>query len=1074
LALRSLLALVVLIGLLGLGLWLARTEIAQRLAIAALECEGLAPTILVVDDLGFSRARATGIAIGPEGEIHAESLEIDYSISGLLSGRVESLRIGSLRARGTLNEDGNFSVPALDPVLGGGSGEDIAIPALPFDRIELQDFSLSLETTGNPVVIAGNADLRQARPGVVDFSIEISDLHTEWDERVSLSGTVRDAGAGKLGLDGQMEGTIAAPGATMSFAAELSGAKAGSDLSAKAVISRLDLKSSTFQAEGMSGEIVYETRADIPQSIAMELDIPEARLLNRNVGPGHVTARRDGTQIAVTADLDSEAGRFTLDAEGDPGDPEEPMTFTLDGALDPALLAALLDMPTAPAGTILIAGNGSLSTPKDFAGGDTPELATLLKALRMAATISPRLTNFDLPGMVKAASLSGEASLSIDEQEIALSFLPGFGLTGLTIDPALSGQLPADIAESLALGSEREPAVIGDTPLRLTLAPTNAGYTVTASGEIAGHGAAPNSRLAVEGAMNLGPGFQPGSIVAHSLEASLTGLVHEGMAVNLDIRLGDVRSADGVTTGGLALRLRGGGKPDSSTALAGAKIDLDGHFHHADGALTLTLDDSSRLNLADLRVDGDPVAIKPIALRIRSGEASTITARTSSPAGIAYDLRLGHADLEMSLVDDGDPTIFAFERGTMRIEGSSEAMTLGWNVTVGTIDGLPIAFKGLTLNTTLHGLSGGLRGTARLRSNLRHVAEEQFVLPLSLVMDARLAAGLLSATATLKDPSERIFVTGEARHNFTSNSGDALFDAKRIEFLETVFQPEDTFPVFANLDARVDGAIDLAGSARWTPGQFDSGMELALDFPSIFSPEATLRDVAGVIVFDSLSHFTTPPDQIIAIGYADVGVPLEAGQLVLHVKPGQIIRAEIQDFDLYGGHVFVDPVDYDPRNDQLSLILGASGVRIENMLAPVRLGTLEATGVLDGRVPIIIRDGELLVSGGVLESVNGGRIRYIPEVVGDAVREVDEGTALFLDAVSNFEYSLFRVTIDESEDEGMILGFEIDGRNPAVYEGVPIELHIAITGEVREVLYSGISTYELPQRIAAALEKFKE
>lgn len=1073
-ALRALLALVVLICLLGTGLWLARTEIAQDLAIAALEREGLSPAILIVDDLGFSGARATGIAIGPQGGIQAESLEIDYSLSGLFSGRVDTLRIGSLRARGRLDDAGDFSMPALDPVLGGGSREDIAIPALPFDRIELEDFAFSLETTGNPVVIAGNADLRQAGPGTVDFSIELSDLHTEWDERVSLSGTIRNAGAGKLGLVGRMEGTIAARGAALSFDADLTGALAGSDLSAKAVMSRLDLKSETFQAEGMSGEIAYETRADIPQSIAMELDIPEARLLGRDIGPGHVTARRDGTQIAVTANLESEAGRFSIDAEGDPDDRQEPMTFTLNGALDPALLATLLDMPTAPTGTVLVAANGSLSTPKDLSGGDTPELDTLLKALRMAATISPRLTALEIPGMFKAASLSGEASLSISEQDIALSFLPGFGLTGVTFEQALADRLPPEIAESLAVKSDREIKVAGDTPLRMTLAPTDEGYTVTATGEMAAHGAAPNSRLAVEGAMNLDRDFAPRLIVAHSLEASLAGVEFAGMAGSLDIHLGDVRSAEGATTGGLTLRLRGGGKPDPSTALAGAKIDLDGHFHHADGALTLTLDDSSRLNLADLRLDGDPVAIKPIALRIRSGEASTITARTDDSVGIAYDLRLAHADLAVSLVDDDDPTIFAFERGTMRIEGDSEAMTLAWNVTVGTIDDLPVAFEGLTLNAVLHGLSGDLRGTARLRSSLRHVAEDQVVVPLALVMDARLAEGLVSAAATLKDPSERIFVTGEARHDFAANSGDARFNAKRIEFLETVFQPEDIFPIFADLDARVDGAIDFLGFAEWTPGQFDSGMELALDFPSIFSPEATLRDVAGVIEFDSLSHFTTPPDQIIAIGYADVGVPLEAGQLILHVRPGQIIRAEIQDFDLYGGRVFVDPVDYDPRDDQLSLVLGARGVRIEDMLAPARLGTLEATGVLDGRVPINIRDGEVSVSGGILESVDGGRIRYIPEVVGDAVREVDEGTALFLDAVSNFEYSLFRVTIDEAEGQEMVLEFEIDGRNPAVYEGVPIELHIAITGEVREVLYSGISTYELPQRIAAALEKFKE
>jgi hypothetical protein len=1062
------------IGLLGIGLWLFRKEIAQRVAIAELEREGLGPAALIVEDIGFSFARATGIAIGPAGGIHASSLEIDYSLSGLLNGRVGTLRIEGLRARGRLDEKADISVPALDPVLGGGSGGGPAIPALPFERIDLRDFVLTLETSGAPTVIAGSGMLRQAEPDAVDFSIEISDLHTEWDERVTLSGTVRGTDDGSLGLDGRMEGTIAAPEATLSFDAALTGAMADAEISAKAVFSRLDLNSSAFQADGISGEIAYETRGDLPQTISMELDLPKARLFGTAIGPGHVSARRNGTEIAVTADLDSEAGRFALDAEGDPENPDESLTFTLDGALDPALLAALLDIPKAPAGTILVAANGTLAIPKDLAGRDTPELTSLLDAMRMAATVSPRLTDFDLPRMFKAASLSGDANLSVGDRNVALSFLPGFGLTGLIVDPGLAGRLPPDIAEGLVLGAERELAVSGDAPLRLTVAPTEAGYTLTASGEVAGHGPKPNPRLAIEGAMALDSEFVPSSMVAHSIDASVTGFRHAGVAGDLGIRFGNVKSIGGTTTGGFALRLRGDGQPAPGVALEGATVDLDGQFRYAEQALALTAEESSRLTLAGLRIDGEPVTSVPIALRIRSGTISVPGSGASDPDGIAYDLRLAHSDLALSIPDDDGPTPLTLERGGMHVTGGSDSLTLGWNVPAGTIDDLPIAFEDLALNAAFHGLSGEPTGTARLRSKLRHLAEKEAVLPLALVVNARMASELLSATAMLNDAGDRIHVTGEARHDFASGSGEATFDARRIEFLETVLQPEDLFPTLADLNMRVDGMLDLTGSATWSAGSFDSGMELALDFPSIINPEAILKDVGGVIVFDSLSPLTTPPDQAIYIGYADVGVPLESGRLVLHVKPGPIVRAEANGFDLYGGQVYVDPLDYDPSDDQIGLVLGVAGVRIEDLLAPARLGTLEATGVLDGRIPIVVRDGELVISGGVLESVSGGRIRYIPEEVGEAVSKVDRGTALFLDAVSNFEYSVFRVTIDEAEDEDMVLGLEIKGSNPTVYKGVPIVLNIAISGEVREVLYSGLSTYGLPEKIAAALERFGE
>ena len=1071
---RLLLGFVGLLSVLLLGVWLARHEIVERLAVIALEREGLAPASLTVEEIGLTDARVTAVSIGPGRGLRAVSVEFDYSLDSLLAGEVEAVRVETLRAHGLVGEFGAVSIPALDPVLGVGSGGPPVVPALPAARIDIRDFALSLETPEGPAVIAGDSTMRRIGPDAVAFTVELSDLHTEWDERILLRGTARRADGIGVGLDGGLEATIVAPGFTISAEAKLSAVLAETELTAKASVSRLDFDAPSFHAQGMTGEAAYEDKDGELESLSIALDMPTARLLGEDIGPGRIEARRDGTQIAVTAVLDSDVGHFSLDAEGDPEDPAKPLGFTLNGIMDPRLPAALLGATEAPDGDIRLDVTGSLAAPSALLTGAAPNLAILLQALNLEANLESAVDGFTLPGSLRASGLAGNARLSVSENGAVLTLFPEFGLTGLAFEPGLIASLPPDLAEALNPGGARDFAVDGTAPLRLTLVPRTTGYAITISGALSGRGAEPDLNLAADGSLLLARDYTLRSVVARFVEAKLQGFRYDDLAGDLEARLTDLKGAPEVFGGTMALRLRGDVQGASSVTLRAADLELDGPFNYANETVSLTPGRGSRLTVTGLRVDGEPIGATPIALGIRPGRGSTVTLHTGAQPDLDYDLDLTLAALNFHLTGQDGPTLLGLGPSAVRVSGNTEALTLDWSSAGLAIGDQSVAVEGLKLDAALHGLGGGLRGTARLGGTVRDMADEPFVLPLALALDARLAAGILTATAKLSDSGARIVVTGVVRHSLASDAGEATFEAERIDFIESVLQPQDLFPALADVKARVDGFLDMSGAAAWAGEEFNAGMELALDLRSFVSPEAILKDIAGVVVFDSLFPLTTPPDQVVVFGYADIGVPLESGQVIFRLNPGPIIRAEAKDFDLYGGRIFVDPLDYDPAAEEISLVLGATGVRIKDMLAPARLGTLEATGALDGRLPIVIRGGEVAISGGVFESPEGGSIRYIPEDVGDAVREVDEATGLFLDAVSDFRYDRFRVTIDEGEDDEMLLGIEIEGHNPAVYEGVPIELNIAISGQVREVLYSGISTYELPERIAEALERFRE
>ena len=145
------------------------------------------------------------------------------------------------------------------------------------------------------------------------------------------------------------------------------------------------------------------------------------------------------------------------------------------------------------------------------------------------------------------------------------------------------------------------------------------------------------------------------------------------------------------------------------------------------------------------------------------------------------------------------------------------------------------------------------------------------------------------------------------------------------------------------------------------------------------------------------------------------------------------------------------------------------------MLAATKVGDLTATGTLNGQIPVAFEDGRVFLRNGVLESApGGGTIQYRPEAVGPALSDANEGTALFLDIVRDFQYDSVRVTIDEQESGDIPFNFKIKGKNPTVYKGIPVELNLSMSGPLRAILQQGLKTYTLPDRLLERMQDFAD
>ncbi|MFQ5970932.1 MAG: YdbH domain-containing protein, partial [Alphaproteobacteria bacterium] len=325
----------------------------------------------------------------------------------------------------------------------------------------------------------------------------------------------------------------------------------------------------------------------------------------------------------------------------------------------------------------------------------------------------------------------------------------------------------------------------------------------------------------------------------------------------------------------------------------------------------------------------------------------------------------------------------------------------------------------------------------------------------------------------LADASGRLALNAEGHHDMTRGSGELRGQLKRLTFLPTVLEPSRLFPVLAGKFEEVDGAVDATGRISWDGGEPVSSLDLLVEVKRLTTGEITVENANTIVHFDSLFPPTTPPGQEILVGLIDVGVPMTRGRLLFQLRGDGSVEVELDELLLFGGSIGSEPFRLSPTDPNFAVDLEVSGVQLARILKLAEYGDFSATGLLDGTIPVVVENGEVAIRGGVLETrAGGGTLSYHPKEVGSALTEVDASTALFLDAIENFQYDTIRVSLDEGEAEELVLGLSLKGRNPDVYGGVPFALNVTITGPLDAILSRGLATYTLPERIRERILEF--
>lgn len=271
----------------------------------------------------------------------------------------------------------------------------------------------------------------------------------------------------------------------------------------------------------------------------------------------------------------------------------------------------------------------------------------------------------------------------------------------------------------------------------------------------------------------------------------------------------------------------------------------------------------------------------------------------------------------------------------------------------------------------------------------------------------------------------------------------------------------------------LSGDARLRARLRRDAGGFDGSAELRLAGGSIAGPAFAASDVSALVHASSLRPLATPPGQWVSVGMLDLGLPLRDGVVVFQVGRGGGLMLERAEFRWAGGRLGVLPASLAPGQRRRTLTLEAAGIGLDQVLALFEVEGLEATGGLDGRIPVTLEGDEVRVEGGRLVATGAGRLRYDPaEPPAFLGAGSDGGTAVLREALRNFHYDELALTIDGVVGQESVVGLKVRGHNPEFQGGRAVSLNVRLSGALDRILQSGVRSYRIPDSVREQIQQF--
>jgi hypothetical protein len=180
---------------------------------------------------------------------------------------------------------------------------------------------------------------------------------------------------------------------------------------------------------------------------------------------------------------------------------------------------------------------------------------------------------------------------------------------------------------------------------------------------------------------------------------------------------------------------------------------------------------------------------------------------------------------------------------------------------------------------------------------------------------------------------------------------------------------------------------------------------------------------------------------------------------------------------LLGGEVRVLPTTLDLAQREQRAELQLQGLELGRLFEVYPTEGLSGGGTLDGRLPVLLRDGQLVIDDGAVAAREpGGVLRYRSDKL-QRLAAANPSMRELAGVLEDFHYTVLSSQVDYGENGNMILGLRLQGSNPDFQQGRQVNLNVTLeenipallaslqlSGKVSEIIQQRVQQHLIKQR----------
>ncbi len=169
--------------------------------------------------------------------------------------------------------------------------------------------------------------------------------------------------------------------------------------------------------------------------------------------------------------------------------------------------------------------------------------------------------------------------------------------------------------------------------------------------------------------------------------------------------------------------------------------------------------------------------------------------------------------------------------------------------------------------------------------------------------------------------------------------------------------------------------------------------------------------------------------------------------------------------DVLGGRVHTPLIRFDTRKDINAFGIELDHIQLAQIAALEAKAEIQATGTLDGVLPIVLtKEGPQIPGGSLFARDPGGVIRY-QNATSEALQQSDQTVGLAMQLLQNFSYDQLQSNIQYQPDGALNLGLQFQGKNPDFFGGQVTHLNVNLEYNLLDLLESLRVTQDVISRL---------